>query len=76
MTCSPFAEGRVLGERGADFTSKHLQLINLVQGWVYRGISLIRNTPSEDPTVALFLRIYGEPRGVGVSYERGTPVAL
>ena len=29
---------------------------------------------SEDPAVDLFLRTYGDPRGVGVSYERGTPV--
>ena len=27
----------------------------------------------EDPTVALCLGTYGDPRGVGVSYERGTP---
>ena len=26
------------------------------------------------PTVALCLGIYGDPVGVGVSYERGTPV--
>ena len=30
-------------------------------------------TPS-DPTVAPCLGTYGDPRGVGVSYERGTPV--
>jgi len=30
--------------------------------------------PSQDPTVALCLGNYGDPRGVGVSYERGTPV--
>ena len=31
-------------------------------------------TPSYDPTVALCLGTYGGPMGVGVSYERGTPV--
>ena len=40
----------------------------------YRGTSLIRNTPTWDPTVALCLGTYGDPRGVGVSYERGTLV--
>ena len=30
--------------------------------------------PPQDPTVALCLGTYGDPRGVGVSYERGTPV--
>ena len=29
--------------------------------------------PSKDPTVALCIGRYGDPRGVGVSYERGTP---
>ena len=44
------------------------------QEWLraYRGDSLIRNT---HPTIALRLGTYGDPRGVGVSYERGTPVA-
>jgi hypothetical protein len=27
-----------------------------------------------DPTVALCLGIYGDPTGMGVSYQRGTPV--
>ena len=31
------------------------------------------NNPPEDPTVALHLGTFGDPRGVGVSYERGTP---
>ena len=30
----------------------------------------------EDPAVDLCLRTYGDPKGVGVSYERGTPVDL
>ena len=30
--------------------------------------------PPQVPTVALCLGTYGDPRGVGVSYERGTPV--
>ena len=29
--------------------------------------------PPEDPTVALCLGTYGDPLGVGVSYERSTP---
>jgi len=33
-----------------------------------------RRTPVEDPAVGLCLGPYGGPRGVGVSYERGTPV--
>ena len=28
----------------------------------------------EDPAVALGLGTYGDPRGLGVSYERGAPV--
>jgi len=40
----------------------------------YRGTSLIRNTPSKEFTVALCLGTQGDPRRVGVSYERGTPV--
>ena len=30
--------------------------------------------PRKDPTVALCLGTYGDPRGVGVAYERGTRV--
>ena len=30
--------------------------------------------PSYDPTAGLYLGSYGGPRGVGVSYERGSPV--
>ena len=40
----------------------------------YRVISLIRTPPPQDPTVALCLGTCGDPRGLGVSYERGTPV--
>ena len=40
----------------------------------YRGTSLIRNAPPKDITVALCIGTYGDPRGVGVSYERSTPV--
>ena len=32
--------------------------------------------PQEDPTVALCLGTYGDPRGVGVFYEQGTPVQV
>ena len=48
----------------AGFTTSH-----------YRGTSLIRkNAPPYDPTVGLCLGPYGGPRGVAVSYKRGTPV--
>ena len=40
----------------------------------YMGTLLLRNSPTQDPTVELYLGSYGGPRGVGVSYERGTPV--
>ena len=30
--------------------------------------------PPQNPTVAICLGSYGDPRGVGVSDERGTPV--
>ena len=33
-----------------------------------------KHPPPLDPEVALCLGTYGDPRGVGVSYERGTPV--
>ena len=41
---------------------------------VYRGTSLIRKTPPYDPVVARCIRTSGDPRGLVVSYERGTPV--
>ena len=41
--------------------------------WGFRGSSLIRPpNPPKDPTVALCLGTYGDPRGVGVSYGRST----
>ena len=40
----------------------------------YRGTSLIRNQPPQDPSEGLCLKPYGNPRGMGVSYERGVPV--
>ena len=40
----------------------------------YTGTSLIRTSPPFNPTVVLCLGPYGDPVGVGVSYERGTPV--
>ena len=43
---------------------------------IYRGTSLKRNTLPQDPTVALCLETYDNPRGVGVSYERGTQVRI
>ena len=39
-----------------------------------RGTSLKTNAPPSDPTVGLCLGSLGGPRGVGVSYEQGTPV--
>ena len=47
-----------------------------LQSYIYGDTSLIRTIPFVDPTVALSLGTYGDPRGVGVSYERGTPVAV
>ena len=41
----------------------------------YRGTSLVKTPPSQDPTVGLYLGSYGGPRRGAVSYERGTPVA-
>ena len=32
--------------------------------------------PPQDPAVAVCLGACGDPRGVGVSYERGTPVGV
>ena len=46
------------------------------RGFGYRGTSLIRNTPPSDPTVALCIGTSGDPRGVGVLYERGVPVQI
>ena len=42
----------------------------LVQGYLAHK----KPPPPQDPTVALCLETYGDPRGVGVSDERGTPV--
>ena len=38
----------------------------------YRGTSLIRPPSPEEPLSRPTLRDYGDPRGAGVSYERGT----
>jgi hypothetical protein len=41
----------------------------------YRGNSRMRNRPPPwDPTVGPCLGPHGDPRRVGVSFERGTPV--
>ena len=41
------------------------------------GVFRSKTTPPPwDPTVALCLGAYGDPRGAGVSYERGTPAGL
>ena len=48
----------------------------ILLGGAYRGTSLIRNTPSQDPTVRICLGPMGVLGGGGVSYERGTLVAL
>ena len=48
-----------------------------VDATVYRVSSLIRNqetTSPEDPPVGLRIGTCSDPRRVGVSYERGTPV--
>ena len=51
-----------------------------MRGWGdpagYRGSSLIRSTPPVGPCSSLMPRTYGDPSGVGVSYERGTPAGL
>jgi hypothetical protein len=40
-----------------------------------RGVPRSSELPHpQEPTVALFLGTYGDPRGVGISCERGTPV--
>ena len=44
-------------------------------GSEYRGTSLIRPPPPVGPYSSPCLGIYGDPRGVSVSYERSTPVA-
>ena len=40
----------------------------------YRGTSLIRNTPLLGTYSRTYLGSFGGPRGMGDSYERGTPV--
>ena len=48
-----------------------------IQKWtIYRGTSLIRNSAPQVPTIGLCLGSYGDPRGLGVSHERGSPVGL
>ena len=39
-----------------------------------RGTSLVKNTPPVGPYSSPMPRVYGDPAGAGVSYERGTPV--
>ena len=41
---------------------------------LYRGTTLIRTPPPEDPTVAICPGTSGDPWGEGGSHERGTPV--
>jgi len=43
---------------------------------IYSGASIIRNCLLLDPAVGLCLGPYGGPRGVAVSYQRGTPVSV
>ena len=51
----------------------HELLNNTIVHLMYRAAACQGNHPY-DPTVGLCLGPYGVPRGVGVSYERGTPV--
>ena len=41
---------------------------------VNTGVPLIKTDPPQDPTAGLCLDPCGGPKGVSVSYERGTPV--
>jgi hypothetical protein len=41
-----------------------------------RGTSLVRNNPPIGPYIIPMTRDLGDPRGLGVSYERGTPVGV
>ena len=51
-------------------------VLAVIKVTLFRGTSLIRSTPPvQDPTVSLCLGTYGEPTGLGVSYEQGTPAA-
>ena len=43
---------------------------------MYRGTSLMSNNAPLGPHSALCLGTYGDPIGVGVSDERGTPVGV
>ena len=46
------------------------------KAFMYRGTSLIRTPPRQDPTVALRLGTNGDPMGAGIFYEPGTPVDI
>ena len=46
------------------------------RGTPVQGYLAHKTPPSYDPTVALCRSTYGDPRGVGVSSERGKPAAL
>ena len=51
----------------------HLVLQGLVTCYNTKVPRSYETAPPQDPAVALCLGTYGGPRGVGVSYERGTP---
>ena len=53
-------------------TSGFVEHSGVVQGYLAHK----NPPPPQNPTVALYLGTYGGPRGVGVSYERGTHVRL
>ena len=64
-----------IGVSGGCFDSDSDEYSDGERGVHCRGTSLITKTPPpEDPTVALCRGTYGGPMGVGVSYQRGTPV--
>ena len=55
-------------------TALHFSEVGAHNLTAYGFTSLMRTPLLCDPTVAICLGTYGDPREVGVSYERGTPV--
>ena len=61
-------------ERGTPVVAVHIPTPGLLRPGLQGYLAHQNPPPPQDPAVALCPGSYGDPRGVGVSYERGIPV--